>query len=265
MNRLARNFADGVPSFGILSKSTGVMIDHLAKAGFDYVIIDMMFSDIDWREAFGLIRAAQARQVYAFLRVPSYPWSGPRPDPRLVVDCARALSIGADGVCASVRSKEEVAEIVKVAGDWHRGLPMTTSSEVTAFEQEVRERTWIMPLLETREAIADYEAILDIPGVSAVWPGLSDLAEQLGHPMEYEHPEVTSWVEKVVAKAHQRGIAVCANDGMAYVTPEAKAQRLVQLRRLGVDLLEFAPAEHLAYIGAVATINRIRQLLSDPV
>jgi 2-keto-3-deoxy-L-rhamnonate aldolase RhmA len=120
-----------------------------------------------------------------------------------------------------------------------------------------------MPLVETREAIADFEAILDVEGVNAVWPGLSDLAEQLGHPMDYEHPDVTAWLEKVIEKAHARGIAVCANDGMAYVTPEAKARRLVQLRQMGVDMLEFAPAEHLAYIGAVATIDRINELLGD--
>jgi 2-keto-3-deoxy-L-rhamnonate aldolase RhmA len=260
MTRFEDKIRAGEPTFGILTKSGGVMMEHICRAGFDYVIIDMMFGDIDWAQAFMLVRAAQARGVFAFIRVQAYPWVGTRIDPRVVVDAAKALSCGANGVCVSVRNKAEVEEIVQCAGDWHRGIPITTKAELQELEKELKEHTWIMPLLETRESIADYEAILDIPGVRAVWPGLSDLAEQLGHGMEYNHPDVMAWARKVSDAAHKRGIAVCLNDGMAYVNPEQKAQRLTQLRELGADMLEFAPVEHLAYIGAIATMSRWREL-----
>ncbi len=261
-HRLARNFAAGKPSYGVIAKGSSGTIDHMAVAGVDYVIIDQMFSRVDWDVASHLIRGCKANDIFAFVRIQAYPWVGKDIDYRTVVDAARALSLGADGVCVSVRSAAEVREIVKCAGDWHRGLPIPTAKKLAEHEAEVKESTWIMPLLETAQSIEEYEEVINTPGVRAIWPGMTDLSEALGHPFDYEHPEVMAWLDKVCAAAHKKNVAVCANDGFIYHTPEAKAQRLSVLRAKGVDLLHMQTTDFLAYLSAKNTIDTTNELIS---
>lgn len=263
-NRLAENFANGKPSFGVLTRGGPGMLDHMARAGVDYVIIDMMFSRVDWDVASHLVRGAANAGMFAFVRIQAYPWVGNQTDQRLVVDAARAVSIGAHGIVVSVRSAEEVAQVAACAGDWHRGVPITSASQLRAHEEQMRENTWVMPILETQQSISEYEEVLNIPGVRAVWPGLTDLSEQLGHPYEYEHPEVVAWLDKVVAKAHEKGIAVCANDGFIYTTPAQKAARLATLRKHGADLLHMQTTDFLAYVSTKMTVDGTLEALSNP-
>lgn len=262
-HRIARNFAAGKPSYGVIAKGAPGTIDHMAVAGVDYVIIDQMFSRVDWDVASHLIRGCKANDMTSFIRVQAYPWVGEDIDYRTVVDAARALSLGADGVCVSVRSAAEVREIVKVAGDWHRGLPIPTAKKLAEHEAEVKENTWIMPLLETKQAIAEYEEVIKIPGVKAIWPGMTDLSEALGHPFDYEHPEVTGWLDKVCDVAHKHGVAVLANDGFIYHTPEAKAKRLAEMRAKGVDMLHMQTTDFLAYLSAKNTIDATNALVGN--
>ena len=83
-------------------------------------------------------------------------------------------------------------------------------------QQEYYERADVWPLdpkgelfcalmIESPEGIRNLPKMLEeIPGISAILTGEGDLSQELGHPREYEHPEVLAGVREIldVCKAH---------------------------------------------------------------
>ena len=74
-------------------------------------------------------------------------------------------------------------------------------------------------MIETREALANLDAILDTPGLDGVYVGPNDLAIELGHApkSEHDHPEVTGAVERIRAAVQARGqlAGIFCSDGRA--------------------------------------------------
>ena len=58
--------------------------------------------------------------------------------------------------------------------------------------------------------------ILAIPGLQAISLGMTDISRMLGHPFEYEHPDVEVFVSSTLAKAAERSVVVGANVGYTY-------------------------------------------------
>ena len=67
------------------------------------------------------------------------------------------------------------------------------------------EETFLIVQIETREAIDNIDALLEVPGVDAALMGPNDLSMSLGVPGDGEHPQVTEAIQKVVdsAKRHR--------------------------------------------------------------
>jgi 4-hydroxy-2-oxoheptanedioate aldolase len=65
----------------------------------------------------------------------------------------------------------------------------------------------IVPMIETQEAIDNIDAILDVPGISGIYIGRSDLGFSLGlKPMlDREEPEIFPIYEKLVKATAERG------------------------------------------------------------
>nr|MBA3846622.1 2-dehydro-3-deoxyglucarate aldolase [Planctomycetota bacterium] len=69
------------------------------------------------------------------------------------------------------------------------------------------EELLIIPLIETREAVEDIDAILAVPGLEAIFFGPADLSASYGHLGAWEGPSVAERILAVTAKARARGIA----------------------------------------------------------
>jgi 2-dehydro-3-deoxyglucarate aldolase len=52
-------------------------------------------------------------------------------------------------------------------------------------------------MLETRSAVENIQEIVSIPELGFVKIGAGDLSVSLGHPQEYENPEVQDAIEKI--------------------------------------------------------------------
>jgi 4-hydroxy-2-oxoheptanedioate aldolase len=65
-----------------------------------------------------------------------------------------------------------------------------------------------MPMIETREALDNLEAILDVPGIDAIYIGPSDLGFSLGlvPKLDREEPEVLKIYERLLRETKKRGI-----------------------------------------------------------
>ena len=64
-------------------------------------------------------------------------------------------------------------------------------------------------MIEDVAGIENLPAILDeVPGIGLVLIGEGDLSQELGHPREYEHPEVMAHKRRVLEACTARGVAV---------------------------------------------------------
>lgn len=256
----------GEPVIGTLMLSYSVeMIEILAHVGFDFVYIDQMFTTIDWRELSDLIRAAQGTDMCVFARVENDPWLG-GDDPGVPARVSRALALGADGVKLNVYSKNEALWAVEAGKGWHRKPHIVkfgkgeggTIAQFKAFEAEEAAGTLIIPSVESKLGIAQAEEMLDIPGIKAFGIAMTDTAIMLGHPMDYEHPEVYAFVDRIAAKCKERNIYLTGGTGYAFRTWDAITERAQRLHQHGVNMVFLQTPEFLFQLATSELLRMVR-------
>src|ERR1051325_2846499 len=116
-NPLLDKLRAGETALGLYVNSAD-MVDLCGFLGFDWFMIDQMFTAHDWGGTDRLIRAGEAAGITTVVRGQAHPWLGY--DHRIAVDVSRALGIGAQFVLVSNSGMQEVEECVEVSKDWHR-------------------------------------------------------------------------------------------------------------------------------------------------
>ena len=91
---------------------------------------------------------------------------------------------------------------------------------------------------------------------------MTDLSEALGYPFEYDHPEVWRAVDRIVNKAHARGIIVAANIGYAFTTPDQIIERVHKLHQHGIRICLMQGADVMFENHAKALLSEVRGVLS---
>lgn len=202
----------------------------VAKAGLDFIIIDMEHGAMNFETALGMVMAAQTEGCSAIIRVM-------RNDESLVL---RALETGADGVM--VPHIEKVSEAVAFASyakyppEGKRGFSPYAracgycSSEGVTKKQNKKVLTAI--LLEDAEAIKMAGDFALQKGVDAVYIGTYDLSSSLGVPGKTNDSKVLVILKEAVAKIRKAGkVAGC----MAHNPEEIKI-----LKAMGVNLILYS-------------------------
>ena len=72
---------------------------------------------------------------------------------------------------------------------------------------EQDEETLVVVHFETAVAYENAEDILSLPGIDMCYVGPGDSSIELGHPGDYDHPDVRGPMEKVLALCKKYGIA----------------------------------------------------------
>jgi len=104
--------------------------------------------------------------------------------------------------------------------------------------------------LETRDAIAELEAIAAVPGVDALFVGPGDLSGSLGHPGELTHPAVMTLMDQAATRARAVGKPIGTVGG----TPEV----VTRYRAMGYDYVAVASDLGLLMRGAQAAVQALR-------
>lgn len=250
MYKLIDNIRSGRLSLGTMAKGGPNMVQHVASAGLDFLIVDMMHSSVDWTELSHVAWKARAEGLYPFVRLPANPWGSGSvvADRRFPVDAERAFACGAEGLVWSVASAADARLMAHMARDPHVGMPVTDAGQqARATEQAVGVRL-LLPLVESLGALDEVEEILAIEGISGVFIGCSDLAQVLGHPLDYLHPDVLGAIERVCIAAHARGKVVLANTGYAFPSIEGQIAHARALEKAGVDLIMLQTVEFHVYV-----------------
>lgn len=228
-------------SLGILEVTASPeVVETLAFAGFDWVCIDLMFESTDWTLAAHMVRAAKGSGISPIIRVPSNPWVAGE-DPHVLVNITRALGIDATGVVVSLDSPGMVAQAVEVCKEWHRNIHiMPFAADMRHYAQvqkKMAENTFLIPLLESQGALRNMEPFFRVDGLKAICLGISDASRMVGHPFDYEHPEVWKLVDQAANLAEKYGLYLMGNTGYQFQDPESIAQRIRRLHDHGVRMI----------------------------
>ena len=191
------------------------VLEMLAVAGYEAVIIDLEHGPIGVSELPALAAFAKAAGIQSIARVGELRAS----------TIASVLDAGFDGVMVPhISSAAAAAACVQAARfppDGHRSLnpyvrgaayDATTPDRLAGFDGHAA----LIGMLEGRDGIEDLDAILATPGLDGVFVGPIDLSGDLGHPGQPEHPAVVAAVREIFARCAEAGVA----SGVYAPTPE---------------------------------------------
>jgi 2-keto-3-deoxy-L-rhamnonate aldolase RhmA len=182
-------------------------LELLALAGFDFAVLDTEHGYFNPESLERMVRAAQAPNLPAIVRVPNCQASA---------DAGRALDAGAAGTLfpradgpAAVRG---AVESVKYAPVGKRGLAGVRANRYGAvpFDHwvlEANEATTVFVQIETAGALNAVAEIAAEKGADLLFVGPNDLSQALGVPGHYEDPRYRAAVERVGATAREHGKA----------------------------------------------------------
>lgn len=174
----------------------------LALAGYDWLWIDMEHGPLDLATAQSLIMGAGA-DCTPVVRVPAN-------DP---VWLKRVLELGPAGVIVPhVDSVAEAEAAVRAChypprGDRSVGIGRAQDYGLglADYLATAHERVCVMPQIEHVDAVEDIDAILAVEGVDCAVVGPFDLSMSMGHPGEFDHPEVVSAIRCVAQACGRAG------------------------------------------------------------
>jgi len=208
----------------------------MAKAGFDWLAIDMEHSAITLSEAQELIRVIDLAGCIPLVRVGDN-------DPALI---KRVMDAGAYGIIVpmvnSVSDAIKAVSAVKYPPMGTRGVGLARAQgyglEFKKYKNWINENSIVIVQVEHVEAINNLEGILKVEGIDASIIGPYDLSASLGYPGDFKRKEVKSAIAQYV-KVCKR---LKKSAGFHVVHPDAedvKAKRKegFNLIAFGVDML----------------------------
>ncbi len=211
----------------------------VARAGFQFVVIDMEHTSISSSELLSSIQIASLAGIAVLVRVGAN-------DPLLI---KRAMDAGADGIIVPMVETREQAERARDAIYYPpkglRGVGLARAQgfglDFDAYRDRMAEETILIVQIEHRRAVDALETILDVDGVDGFLVGPYDMSGSFGKPGNFADPEVAAALSRVaeVVKNHSKpsGIHVVFPD------PALLSQRISEGYRFiayGTDLVFFA-------------------------
>ncbi len=208
---------------GWLAIPSGFSAEVMAQAGWDSVTVDLQHGVQDY---LSMVHCFQAMQVHPVVPMVRVPWN----EPGII---GKVLDAGAYGViCPMINTKAEAEAFINYAKYPPRGKrsngPIRAAIYGTAgtYQQVANDEILCMPMIETQQAIDNLGAILDVPGIDAVYIGPSDLGFSMGLPpvLDREEPQILKIYETIIAETGKRGLKA----GVHCMKPEY-AKRMIDM------------------------------------
>jgi len=187
--------------------SDSAIIEILANAGFDFVVLDGEHAPLSMESIKNLIVAAKSADIVAFVRVRQN-------QSELIMS---PLDAGAPGVQIPQISTFLAAQKAIQAAKYHpkgsrgsnpyvraTGYGATT---YTDYMEWANANTLLILQVEGIEGINNIDHILETPELDVIWIGPYDLSQSMGLPGQVNHPQVRSKMKTVLDKANACGIA----------------------------------------------------------
>jgi len=227
---------------GHISIGSWITIPHpsiaeiMARAGFDWLVIDMEHSPIGISEAEQIIRVINLCGLPALVRVGEN-------NSNLI---KRVMDSGASGVIVPMVNTKEQAkqavEAVKYPPVGQRGVGLSRAQGYGMLFEEyqrwVEKESTVIVQIEHIQAVKNIDAILSIDGIDGFIVGPYDLSASLGIPGQFDHPDMLESLETIKSVINKG----TKHSGFHVVTPDVdtaltKLQEGYSFLAFGVDFL----------------------------
>src|SRR5260370_5540511 len=191
-------------TLGWLSVSHGFSTEVMARQGYEAVRIDLQHGTAEVKDVAAMLQASSQTDTVPVVRVA---WNEP-------AAIMKAWALGAYGIIVPlVNTAEEAA--MAVAACRYPPVGMRSSGPVRAvhyggadYVAHANDEIVVMAMIETKEGLANLDAICATPGLDAVYIGPADLAFALGLAPRGDNPDPLhlATCDKILAAAHKAGI-----------------------------------------------------------
>jgi len=202
---LRSQWGAGKTTLGLWASSPcSITAETLARAGADYVCIDLQHGLVDYQASVNMIQGILLGGSIPVARVP---WN----EPGII---GKMLDAGAQGIIVpmvnTVAECEAAVRAARYPPEGGRSFgPSSAAPRVDgSYFDAAREQVAIIPMIETAEALGNIDAILAVPGVDAIYVGPADLSISLGlAPGNNDGaPEFDAALDRIVAACSEAGV-----------------------------------------------------------
>lgn len=232
------------------------IVEIICGAGYDFLWIDTEHSAIDHPALNNHIRAAAITQTPVIVRIP---WAHPG-------RVKAVLDMGAAGILFPL--SKTVADVEAAiaacryppAGNRGYGPLRANAYERRAADYLARANdalhVWIQ--IEQIELVEQFDAVVQVEGISAFYMGWNDLAASMGLPGQRNHPDVIAAGNTAIDKAIAAGIPVI----MGAPGDEARFAEMV-----AKGVTAFTGGGDVAFIAQMATAREayVRKFVDEHV
>lgn len=215
-NKLKAIFAEGRPAVNAwLSIGSSYAAEGIARLGFDSVTVDFQHGMIGFETGLTLFQAISTTDAVPLARVPCN-------DPAQIM---RVLDAGAYGViCPMISSQADALSFAQACRYTDRGNRSYGPSRGLLYGgsdyfDNANDEILVIPMIETRAAVENIEAILGVDGVDMIYIGPNDLALALGERpgQKVDGPETAAAIAYVLACARKakKPVGIFCPDGVA--------------------------------------------------
>jgi 4-hydroxy-2-oxoheptanedioate aldolase len=199
-NRIKQKMREGKPVFGfLLDVPSPELVEILGLLGFDTFTMEGEHGVYDDAFYLSLIRAAELYGMAPQIRINTI-----HPD-----QICRLLDLGLQGIhYTHVSSAEDARNLVRAAKyypEGERGFGRFSRANLYGLTDEREavqagnDSIYLSVAIEDMQGVEHLEAICAMASIDHVGVGPSDLAAAMGHPGDYDHPEV----ERVLRYCHE--------------------------------------------------------------
>ena len=205
VNVFKRKIATPDVAYGAwLSASSASTAEALGCAGYDFLVVDMEHSPIEFPQVVEILRAIAGTPASPMTRVP---WND-------MVMIKRALDAGAQTLLLPlIQDADEARRAVaytRYPPDGVRGVAgMQRAGRygmVANYARHAADELCVVVQIETVAALAQLERIAEVPGVDSIFIGPSDLAASMGHLGDIMHTDVQRNLEQAAKDCRRIGI-----------------------------------------------------------
>jgi len=188
----------------------------MAKAGFDWLTVDLEHSSITIREAEELIRVIELCGSVPLVRLSS----------NNSVQIKRVLDAGAHGIIVPMVNTAEQAfnavQSVYYPPKGSRGVGLARAQgygkSFETYKEWVNKQAIVIVQIEHMQAVENLQSILAVEGVDGFIVGPYDLSGSLGVPGIFDHPKMKKAMEKI----KNMGFMTGKTPGFHIVEPEMR-------------------------------------------
>ena len=189
-----------------ISFADPTVVELLAGAGYDFVVIDTEHSPLDTLTVQASVMATKGTKTAPIVRVA---WND-------AVLIKRVLDLGAAGVLVPmVRSAGEARAAVAACLYPPRGIrgfgprrPSNYEREAAEYIKTANDNIVVWAQIEHTGAVDNIEEIAAVDGLAGIFIGANDLSGSMGLLGQSGHPDVQSAIAEVLAAGKRAGLPV---------------------------------------------------------